>query len=134
MSQLKKLLGIKKKSRSIDNVSSGSIATAGYIKVKEKELPKLLKAAWVGDLAKLKTITSKSGKKAEDINQMDKQNRQDSLRCVYDKRFPWQRKLHLGQRYTWRARAATRESSLTCSKARRRQICATTKEKRPSLK
>lgn len=82
MSQLKKLLGIKKKSRSIEHVAGVDLedgAGAGYATVKEKDLPKLHKAAWNGDLAKVKQLVNKTGRKAEDLNQLDKRNRSDSV-------------------------------------------------------
>ncbi len=80
MSALKKLLPGKKKSKksssaslrsatSEPNVADG-LTEIGYRNVKEKDLPKLHKAAWNGDLAKVKQLTKKG-----DINQMDKQHR-----------------------------------------------------------
>ncbi|XP_062522875.1 trichohyalin-like isoform X2 [Corticium candelabrum] len=84
MSQLKKLLGIKKKSRSTEHVAGADHDNeAGYTNVKEKDLSKLHKAAWNGDLARVKQVLNKTGKKGEDINQLDKQNRTAlHLACV----------------------------------------------------
>ena len=90
MSQLKKLLGIKKKSRSTEHVAGADHDNeAGYTNVKEKDLSKLHKAAWNGDLARVKQVLNKTGKKGEDINQLDKQNRSVSSSDVYYSTHPF---------------------------------------------
>lgn len=90
MSGLKKLLKGKKKSdKSLDkkaSSSTGSLAAShsgsslhlaasteslGYL-LKEKDLPKFLKAAWQGDFSKLKQLSS--GKKVN-WNETDKEHR-----------------------------------------------------------
>jgi hypothetical protein len=77
---MKKLLRIKKKPRSTGRVPGDDpVDEPGYSAVKEKDLPKLHKAAWNGDLPKIRQLVNKSGKKGEDLNQLDKQNRLVSL-------------------------------------------------------
>eukprot|EP00794_Sanderia_malayensis_P006173 gene6173-6884_t len=80
MSGLKKFLPGKKKSKkssaaslqsatSEQNIPDGN-SEPGYRNVKEKDLPKLHKAVWNGDFAKVKQLTKKG-----DVNQMDKHHR-----------------------------------------------------------
>ncbi|KAM9808073.1 ankyrin repeat domain-containing protein 26 [Neosynchiropus ocellatus] len=67
---MKKIFGFTKKKKQSPGASdNGSVLSAGY-EVKEKDLGKVHKAAWLGDLAKLKQLTKKN-----DINQLDKENR-----------------------------------------------------------
>lgn len=47
----------------------GASADLGYYDVREKDLPKLHKAAWTGDLAKVKQLVKK------DSSALDKNNR-----------------------------------------------------------
>lgn len=76
MAGLKKLLkrhGGKKSSASKEDVRSvadGGEVALGYVITKDKDLPKLHKAIWHGDVAKVKQLCKKS-----DINQFDKENR-----------------------------------------------------------
>ena len=80
MSALKKFLpGRKKKKKSttasIQSATSEQNITdighvPGYHNVKEKDLPKLHKAAWIGDLSKIKQLVKKG-----DVNLMDKHHR-----------------------------------------------------------
>ena len=84
MSALKKFLTGKKKGSSSGQAKSSrsSLRSAsseqqleedagiGYKNIKEKDLPKLHKAAWSGDVNKLKQFAKKG-----DVNQMDKQHR-----------------------------------------------------------
>ncbi len=75
MAGLKKFLkkhGGKKGSASKEDVRSnadGELAF-GYVIAKEKDLPKLHKAVWNRDAAKVKQLCKKA-----DINQFDKENR-----------------------------------------------------------
>jgi len=67
---MKKFFGKKKKSASeVGSVASG-LSGSGYEVTTKKELPKLHKAAFAGDLTKLKSSLKKG-----DINQLDKENR-----------------------------------------------------------
>lgn len=79
MSGLKKLL--KRKDNKAKNASSTedlnslsgremAAGAAGYFVQKEKDLPKLHKAVWTKDMAKLRQIIKKA-----DVNQLDKENR-----------------------------------------------------------
>lgn len=61
----------KKKKQSSGTPDNGSVLSLGY-ELKEKDLGKVHKAAWVGDLAKLKQLANKQ---KNDINQLDKENR-----------------------------------------------------------
>ncbi len=80
MSALRKLIPGRKKSKKSSSASLRSAtseqnlaegpAEPGYKNVKEKDLPKLHKAAWNGDLAKVRQLAKKA-----DINQMDKHHR-----------------------------------------------------------
>ena len=79
MSALKKFLPGKKKKKSTASslrsaTSEQNLADAssgqGYKNVKEKDLLKLHKAAWTGDLVKIKQLLKKG-----DVNQMDKHHR-----------------------------------------------------------
>ena len=80
MSALKKFLPGKKKSKKSTSSSIQSGASEpnladlgqmlGYKNVKEKDLPKLHKAAWIGDLNKLKQLLKKG-----DANSMDRHHR-----------------------------------------------------------
>lgn len=45
-------------------------STAGYSISKDKDLPKLHKAVWTGDLTKVKQLAKKG-----DVNQLDRENR-----------------------------------------------------------
>lgn len=83
MSALKKFLPGKRKTKKStsssikSSVSEQNIAdfgnVPGYKNVKEKDLPKFHKAAWLGDLAKLKQLVRKS-----DVNSMDRHHRYES--------------------------------------------------------
>jgi len=78
MSGLKKLLKRKdnksKQAASTEDLSQSGHemagGAAGYFIAKEKDLPKLHKAVWTKDMAKLKQLIKKV-----DINQLDKENR-----------------------------------------------------------
>lgn len=80
MSAFKKFLPGKKKSKKSSTASMKSATSEpniaeggnepGYRNVKEKDLPKLHKAAWLGDMSKLKQLVKKG-----DVNQMDKHHR-----------------------------------------------------------
>lgn len=80
MSALRKFLPGKKKNKKStsssiqSSVSEQSIAAIGqvpgYKDVKEKDLPKLHKAAWQGDMVKLKQLLKKT-----DVNSMDRHHR-----------------------------------------------------------
>lgn len=80
MSALKKFLPGKKKSKKSTSSSIKSSASEqnigdignipGYRNVKEKDLPKLHKAAWLGDTSKLKQLVKKG-----DVNSMDRHHR-----------------------------------------------------------
>ncbi|KAM9854819.1 ankyrin repeat domain-containing protein 26 [Aulostomus maculatus] len=59
----------KKKKHPSGTPDNGSVLSAGY-ELKEKDLGKVHKAAWLGDLAKLKQLAKKN-----DLNQLDKENR-----------------------------------------------------------
>uniref|UniRef100_A0A1A8Q4R9 Ankyrin repeat domain 30B n=3 Tax=Nothobranchius rachovii TaxID=451742 RepID=A0A1A8Q4R9_9TELE len=59
----------KKKKQQFGTPDNGSVLSAGY-DLKEKDLGKVHKAAFIGDLAKLKQLAKKN-----DINQLDKENR-----------------------------------------------------------
>lgn len=59
----------KKKGFSPNTSDTGSVLSVGY-DLKEKDLGKVHKAAYGGDLAKLKHLAKKN-----DINQLDKENR-----------------------------------------------------------
>ncbi|XP_033098759.1 ankyrin repeat domain-containing protein 26-like isoform X3 [Anneissia japonica] len=60
-----------KKSASSSSLGATNNAENGGYDVKEKDLPKLHKAAWLGDVNKVKQLA----KKAADYNQLDKENR-----------------------------------------------------------
>lgn len=64
MSGFKKLF--KRKSPGAKN----ALSTAGYSIAKDKDLPKLHKAVWTGDLTKVKQLAKKG-----DLNQLDRENR-----------------------------------------------------------
>ncbi|XP_070557904.1 ankyrin repeat domain-containing protein 26-like isoform X2 [Ptychodera flava] len=68
---MKKFLrsSLRRKTPSPDRKESADSRTSGY-EVKEKDLPKLHKAAWNGDLSKVKQLAKKG-----DVNQLDKANR-----------------------------------------------------------
>ena len=80
MSALRKFLPGKKKNKKStsssiqSSVSEHNIAgieqASGHKNVKEKDLPKLHKAAWLGDLVKLKQLLKKN-----DVNSMDRHHR-----------------------------------------------------------
>uniref|UniRef100_A0A1A7Z6V5 Ankyrin repeat domain 30B n=1 Tax=Nothobranchius furzeri TaxID=105023 RepID=A0A1A7Z6V5_NOTFU len=59
----------KKKKQQFGTPDNGSVLSAGY-DLKEKDLGKVHKAAFIGDLVKLKQLAKKN-----DINQLDKENR-----------------------------------------------------------
>ncbi|CAB1416410.1 unnamed protein product [Pleuronectes platessa] len=59
----------KKKKHPSGTPDSGSVLSLGY-ELKEKDLGKVHKAAWTGDVAKLKQLAKKN-----DVNQLDKENR-----------------------------------------------------------
>ena len=72
--------GKKKKANDGDTASMGSggkvrsrsasiTSETGIYVVKEKDLPKLHKAAWTGDLTKVKQLAKKN------VNELDKSNR-----------------------------------------------------------
>ena len=82
MSGLKKLLkrkgGKSKQTLSVEDLSErGSLAgsvgeeSGAYFVAREKDLPKLHKAVWSGDVVKVTQVVSKKA----DINQFDKENR-----------------------------------------------------------
>lgn len=67
---MKKIFGLtRKKKYPSSTPDSGSVLSVGY-ELKEKDLGKVHKAAFVGDVAKLKQLVKKN-----DINQLDKENR-----------------------------------------------------------
>ena len=74
MSGFKKLFRKKgsstKNALSTEDVSEAGSISSGYSIAKDKDLPKLHKAVWTGDLAKVKQIVKKG-----DINQLDRENR-----------------------------------------------------------
>ena len=59
----------KLKAAAADAAAVSSDSSPGY-QLKEKDLPKLHKAAWNGDLAKLQQLSKKT-----DVYTLDKQNR-----------------------------------------------------------
>ncbi len=59
----------KLKASAAEAAPSSSGPVAGY-QLKEKDLPKVHKAAWTGDLAKLQQLSKKN-----DVFTLDKQNR-----------------------------------------------------------
>ncbi|XP_060932800.1 ankyrin repeat domain-containing protein 26 [Limanda limanda] len=59
----------KKKKHPSGTPDSGSVLSLGY-ELKEKDLGKVHKAAWTGDVAKLRQLAKKN-----DVNQLDKENR-----------------------------------------------------------
>ena len=87
MSALRKFLPGKKKNKKSTSssiksaVSEQNIAGAeqvpGNKDVKEKDLPKLHKAAWHGDMAKLKQLLKKT-----DVNSMDRHHRYELCVCL----------------------------------------------------
>lgn len=91
MSGLRKLLrrkgGKSKQNLSTEDVTDGTslagseVSNAGYVIGKEKDLPKLHKATWSGDLGKVKQLTKKG-----DINQLDKENRFVASELFFSKR------------------------------------------------
>ncbi|XP_035391115.1 ankyrin repeat domain-containing protein 26 isoform X6 [Electrophorus electricus] len=67
---MKKIFNFTKKKKSSPSASdTGSVLSVGY-DLKEKDLGKVHKAAFAGDVAKLKQLTKKN-----DLNQLDKENR-----------------------------------------------------------
>lgn len=60
----------KKKGFSPNASDAGSVLSVAGYDLKEKDLPKVHKSAFTGDLAKLKQLAKKN-----DINQLDKENR-----------------------------------------------------------
>lgn len=64
----------KKKKHPSGTPDSGSVLSVGY-ELKDKELGKVHKAAAVGDLVKLRQLAKKN-----DLNQLDKENRQVGLK------------------------------------------------------
>lgn len=74
MSGFKKLFKKKspsgKNTLSTEDLSETANAAAGYSITKDKDLPKLHKAVWNGDLTKVKQLVKKG-----DINQLDRENR-----------------------------------------------------------
>ena len=74
MSGFKKLFKKKgsgsKNAPSTEDLSEAGSAVSGYSITKDKDLPKLHKAVWTGDLTKVKQLTKKG-----DINQLDRENR-----------------------------------------------------------
>ena len=60
---------LKVKAPSPSPAGDAEFASPGY-SLKEKDLPKLHKAAWNGDLVKLQQLSKKG-----DVNQLDKENR-----------------------------------------------------------
>ena len=67
---MKKLFQRKKKSASDVGSLASSRSASGYNVSPKKDLPKLHKAAFENDIAKLKVLLKKG-----DINQLDKENR-----------------------------------------------------------
>ena len=74
MSGLRKLFKRKtpgtKSAASTEDLSDVSSVASGYFIPKDKDLPKLHKAVWSGDISKVKQLAKKG-----DINQLDKDNR-----------------------------------------------------------
>lgn len=68
---MKKLFRKKKKSASEAGSLAGSLSNFGYDISPKKNLPKLHKAAYEGDLNKIKQLL----KKGSNINELDKENR-----------------------------------------------------------
>ncbi|XP_071961648.1 uncharacterized protein [Antedon mediterranea] len=70
---MKKIFKTKssKKSASTASLDAANTAEINGYELKEKDLPKLHKAAWLGDVNKVKQLA----KKAADYNQLDKENR-----------------------------------------------------------
>lgn len=66
---MKKLLSFTKKKKSCGTSDNVSALSDGY-DLKDKDLGKIHKAVFQGDLAKVKPLAKKS-----DINQLDKENR-----------------------------------------------------------
>ena len=64
----------KKKKHPSGTPDSGSVLSLGY-ELKEKDLGKVHKAAWTGDVAKLRQLAKKN-----DVNQLDKENRYVGLK------------------------------------------------------
>lgn len=73
MSGFKKLFKKKspgtKNAPSTEDLSDAASMASGY-SIKDKDLPKLHKAVWAGDLTKVKQLVKKG-----DINQLDRENR-----------------------------------------------------------
>lgn len=74
MSGLKKFFKKKgpnaKNALSTEDLSDAASLASGYSISKDKDLPKLHKAVWSGDLSKVKQLSKKG-----DINQLDRENR-----------------------------------------------------------
>lgn len=74
MSGFKKLFKKKsagaKNALSTEDLSDAASMASGYSITKDKDLPKLHKAVWTGDLTKVKQLSKKG-----DINQLDRENR-----------------------------------------------------------
>ena len=74
MSGLKKFFKKKspnaKNTLSTEDLSDAASLASGYSISKDKDLPKLHKAVWSGDLSKVKQLSKKG-----DINQLDRENR-----------------------------------------------------------
>ena len=74
MSGFKKLFKKKspgaKNALSTEDLSDAGSMASGYSIAKDKDLPKLHKAVWNGDLTKVKQLAKKG-----DINQLDRENR-----------------------------------------------------------
>ena len=59
-----------KNTLSTEDLSDAASIASGYSISKDKDLPKLHKAVWSGDLTKVKQLAKKG-----DVNQLDKENR-----------------------------------------------------------
>ena len=59
-----------KNTLSTEDLSDAASIASGYSISKDKDLPKLHKAVWSGDLNKVKQLAKKG-----DVNQLDKENR-----------------------------------------------------------
>ena len=55
---------------STEDLSDAESTVVGYLIAKDKDLPKLHKAVWTGDLTKVKQLAKKG-----DVNQLDRENR-----------------------------------------------------------
>lgn len=76
---MKKLFGIKKKKGGSDHGSLRSGRSAsGYNISPKKDLGKLHKAAFEGDLVKLRSLLKRG-----DVNQLDKENRYIKCKHIY---------------------------------------------------